>query len=55
MNKDRINTIFDTSKEVLEYLKNNPDSWKTEEGEIRFNSQEKYDQYAKILDKIKNA
>ena len=50
--KDRINNIFDTSKKVLEYLKDNQDSWKIEDKEIQFNSQEKFDGYEKILKNI---
>ena len=49
----KVNSIFDNSKEVLKYLNKNKDDWKLEDGEIQFISQEKYDQYDKLISKVK--
>jgi hypothetical protein len=48
----RMNTIFDTSKEVLEFLVTHKEEWVLEEGEIRFQTDVLYNQYLKYIEKV---
>ena len=48
----RMNTIFDTSKEVLEFLIAHKEEWVLEEGEIRFQTDVLYNQYLKYIEKV---
>ena len=43
--KTRTNEVFDISAELLNFLITNKDSWKLEEGEIRFQTDALYNQY----------
>ena len=43
--KTKANEIFDISAELLNFLVLNKDSWKLEEGEIRFQTESLYNQY----------
>lgn len=43
--KTRTNEVFDISAELLNFLITNKDSWKLEEGEIRFQTDVLYNQY----------
>lgn len=51
--KENMNIIYDTSIEVLNYLKLYKDDWKLEDGEIKFKTQEMYDYYSQLTSKIK--
>ena len=51
--KTRMNSIFDNSIAVLTFLRDNKDSWKLEDGEIKFATQEDYNKYMAIIEKIK--
>ena len=52
LNKIRVNNIFDVSMELLNFLAINKDSWKVEEGEIRFVTQDLYNQYMSYISKL---
>ena len=49
---NRMNIIFDTSKEVLDFLIIHKDEWVLEEGEIRFQTDALYQQYLKYIEKV---
>ena len=49
---NRMNIIFDTSKEVLEFLITHKEEWVLEEGEIRFRTDALYQQYLKYIEKV---
>ena len=49
---NRMNIIFDTSKEVLEFLIAHKEEWVLEEGEIRFQTDALYQQYLKYIEKV---
>ena len=49
---NRMNIIFDTSKEVLEFLITHKEEWVLEEGEIRFQTDALYQQYLKYIEKV---
>lgn len=51
--KENMNIIYDTSFEILNYLKLYKDDWKLEDGEIKFKTQEMYDYYSQLTNKIK--
>lgn len=51
--KTRVNNVFDVSVEVLTFLVNNKESWKLEEGEIRFLTEDLYNQYISLINKVK--
>jgi len=51
-NKIKVNNVFDVSTEVLNFLNTNKGFWKTEDGEIKFLTQELYDQYNSLIAKI---
>lgn len=51
--RGKMNIIYDSSIEVLNYLKENKDNWKLEDNEIKFQTQGMYDHYMGIIDKIK--
>lgn len=48
-----VNTLFDTSNQILEFLKINKDSWKIEDNQIKFQTQDLLDQYNLYVQKIK--
>ena len=52
--KIKVNNTLDVSKDVLNFLIQNKDSWKLEEGEIRFLTQDLYNQYMGYISKLKN-
>ena len=49
---NRMTIIFDTSKEVLEFLIAHKEEWVLEEGEIRFRTDALYQQYLKYIEKV---
>ena len=50
--RTNINNIFDVSKEVLAFLVNTKDYWKLEDGQIKFLSNDLYNQYIALISKI---
>lgn len=50
--RDQMNQIFDTSNEVLHFLIENKDSWKVEDGQIQFLTEDLYNQYIFYVSKI---
>ena len=50
--KVNVNNIYDTSIDVLNYLKVYQDSWTLEDGQVKFNSQDLYDHYMEKVSKI---
>lgn len=50
--KEKMNTIFDTSLEVLNFLSLEKENWKVEDGEIKFQTQALYDQYMSFINKL---
>lgn len=51
--RKKMNVIYDSSIEVLKYLKENKDNWKLEDNEIKFQTQGMYDHYMSIINKVK--
>lgn len=51
--KIRVNNVFDTSTEVLNFLVANKNSWKLENGEIKFLTKDLYNKYNSMIAKIK--
>ncbi len=52
--KEKMNTIYDTCLDVLNFLILYQDSWSLENGEIRFSNQDLYDYYVGLIGKISN-
>lgn len=52
-NKEYMNGIFDSSLDVLNYLKDHSDDWELEDGEIKFRTQDLYNNYEKLISKVK--
>lgn len=50
--QEKVNNAYDTSIEILKFLAQNKDSWKTEEGEIRFLNSDLYNQYNNYVSKL---
>lgn len=50
--KSKVNNVLDTSKELLEFLKNNKDNWILEDNEIKFKTRDLYNQYNSYISKI---
>lgn len=50
--KTKVNHVFDVSEEVLNFLIINKDSWKVEDGQIKFLTQELYNQYMALVSKL---
>lgn len=50
--RDDTNVVFNTSIDVLNFLKLYKDDWKLEDGEIRFKTQELYDYYNGLISMI---
>ena len=48
----KVNNAYDTSIEIINFLVQNKDSWKTEEGEIRFLNNDLYNQYNSYISKL---
>ena len=51
--KSKVNSIIDTSTEVLNLLKDNKDDCVLEDGQIKFKSKAVYDRYNELIKKIK--
>ena len=51
--KIRVNNIYDTSTEVLNFLAKNKDNWTLENGEIKFKTQALYNDYNNMIKKVK--
>lgn len=51
--KSKVNSIIDTSVEVLNLLKDNKDDCILEDGQIKFKSKAVYDRYNELIKKIK--
>ena len=51
--KAKMNNIYDTSIEVLTFLKSNKDFWKVEDGEIKFMDEGLFNQYNSLISKLK--
>lgn len=51
--KSKVNSIIDTSTEVLNLLKDNKDDCILEDGQIKFKSKAVYDKYNELINKIK--
>lgn len=51
--KVKLNNIYDTSNEVLNFLVKNKNNWKLEKGEIKFKNQNLYKQYTNMIKKVK--
>lgn len=49
----KVNRAIDGSVEVLKFLALNKDSWNVEDGEIKFLTQELYNQYMNYISKVK--
>ena len=52
--KNKVNLVLDTSLEVLNFLVQQKDSWKLEEGEIRFKTNDLYNQYMNYIHLIQS-
>lgn len=52
--KTTINTLFDVSMEVFTFLKANADSWKIEDNQIKFSTEQLVNEYNLLVSKIKN-
>lgn len=52
-NKEKVNVIFNTSKELFNFLKIHATEWVVEDGEIKFKTQELIDQYNNYVTKVK--
>ena len=50
--KTKVNNVLDVSYEVLNFLVVNKDSWKVEDGEIKFLTQDLYNQYMAYISKL---
>ena len=50
--KKYVITYIDTSEELLNFLKEHPDSWFLEEGEVKFKNHDDYNSYLTLLNKI---
>ena len=50
--KTKVNHVFDTSREILEFLVNHSDEWVLEDGEIKFQTDELYTKYVAAVSKI---
>lgn len=50
--KVRVNNIYDTSTEVLNFLVKNKDNWKLENKEIKFKNESLYKEYTNMIKKI---
>jgi hypothetical protein len=51
--KSKMNTVIDTSNEVLTLLKDNQQDCVLEEGQIKFKSKSVFDKYNELINKIK--
>lgn len=51
-NKVKVNNVFDVSSEVLNFLIAHKDSWSVEEGEIKFLTNDLYNQYVTLVGKL---
>ena len=51
--KSKVNSIIDTSTDVLNLLKDNKDDCVLEDGQIKFKSKAVYDRYNELINKIK--
>ena len=51
--KTRYNNIYNTSNSVLNFLVKNKSNWKLEKGEIKFKTTALYNEYNKMIKKIK--
>lgn len=51
--KDDMNNIYDVSLEVLNYLSLYSDKWKLEDGEIKFETEDMYNYYMGLINKLK--
>lgn len=51
--RSKYNDTYDTSLEVLNFLITYKDSWKLENGEIKFSNTDLYNYYNSLIDKIK--
>lgn len=51
--KTKVNKVIDTSKEVLQLIKDNKDNCVLEEEQIKFKSKPVYDKYNELINKIK--
>ncbi len=52
--KVKVNQVMDTSMEVLKFLVQQKESWKLEEGEIRFQTNDLYNQYINYIQIIQS-
>lgn len=50
--KVRMNNLFDVSTDVLNFLTMYPESWKLEDGEIKFQTEELYNYYMSLISKV---
>lgn len=50
--KTRVNNVFDTSSEVLNFLALYKDSWVVEDGQIKFQTTELYNYYNSLISKV---
>lgn len=50
--QEKVNKAYDTSIAILNFLAQNKDSWKAEEGEIRFLNNDLYNQYNNYVSKL---
>lgn len=51
--KIKINNVFDVSREVIDFLILNKEAWKVEDGEIKFLTEDLYNNYNFLISKIK--
>ena len=50
--RDKFNNYFDVSLDVLNFLKSYKDSWKLEDGEIKFENEDLYNYYMSLVKKV---
>ena len=50
--RDKINNVFDTSTELLTFLRDNKDNWVLEDNEIKFKNRNLYNQYNDYISRI---
>ena len=50
--KSRMNNVYDTSIEVLNFLVLYKDDWVVEDGEIKFKTQDLYNYYNELISKV---
>lgn len=51
--KEKMNNIYNTCLETLNYLSSEKDNWVIEDGEIKFQTKEMYDKYMNLISKVK--